>query len=205
MNENLIAYFCAYFIGSIPFGLVLAQIFAKTNITKSGSHSIGATNVLRVLKQTNPKIAKKVAILTIICDALKGLLPLVIAKYAFGLSPSVLWTMGVLAVIGHCFSIYLKFEGGKGIATGAAVLGFFLPLELLCALIAWFIAGKVLKISSLASLIALSVLVVFSFIIDFNMPYINTHAPILIIAFIVFYKHLPNIYRLIQGKEKKVI
>ncbi len=205
MNENLIAYLAAYLIGSIPFGLILGKIFGKVDISKSGSHSIGATNVLRVLKQTNPALAKKIAILTIVCDALKGLLPLVVAKYVFSLSPDTLWTMAVLAVLGHCFSIYLKFEGGKGVATGAGVLAFFVPIELCIALIIWFIAGKVLKISSLASLLALLGLVIASFIVHFDMPGINTHAPIFIIAFIVIYKHIPNITRLLSGDEKKVI
>lgn len=203
--ENLIAYAVAYLLGAIPFGLVLGNIFGKVDITKVGSHSIGATNVLRVLKETNPTLAKKIAILTVVCDAMKAIIPLTIAKFAFNLSDQTLWTMGVLAVAGHCFSVYLRFEGGKGIATGAGVLGFFLPLELIISLVAWFIAGKTLKISSVASLVALLTMIISSFVLHFDMPGIHTHAPIFIIAFIVVYKHLPNIIRLISGTEKKVV
>ena len=205
MNENLIAYLVAYLIGAIPFGLLFGLLFGGINIKKSGSKSIGATNVLRVIKQSNPALAKKLAILTVVFDALKGVIPILVGKFIFELDIATPWAMGVLAVVGHCFSPYLMFEGGKGIATGAGVLAYFLPLELMIAVVAWFITGKVLKISSLASLIALLAMVVSSFIFHYNVPEINTHAPILIIAFIVVYKHMPNIKRLLSGSEGKVI
>lgn len=205
MNENLIAYLVAYLIGAIPFGLLFGLLFGGINIKKSGSKSIGATNVLRVIKQSNPTLAKKLAILTVVFDALKGVIPILVGKFIFELDIATLWAMGVLAVVGHCFSPYLMFEGGKGIATGAGVLAYFLPLELIIAVVAWFITGKVLKISSLASLIALLAMVVSSFIFHYDVPEINTHAPILIIAFIVVYKHMPNIKRLLSGSEGKVI
>ncbi|MCV3443522.1 glycerol-3-phosphate 1-O-acyltransferase PlsY [Campylobacter sp. IFREMER_LSEM_CL1097] len=202
--ENLIIYLLAYLIGAIPFGLLLAQIFAKTNIKNMGSKSIGATNVLRVVKESDPKLAKILAIATAILDALKGIIPILVAKF-MGYDENILWTMAVLAVFGHCFSPYLKFEGGKGVATGAGVLTVFLPFEIISAVLAWFIIGKVFKISSLASLGALIVLIATSFIFHYNMPVINTHAPIFIIAFIVIYKHIPNILRLIGKQECKVI
>ncbi|WP_086301299.1 glycerol-3-phosphate 1-O-acyltransferase PlsY [Campylobacter devanensis] len=205
MNENLIAYLIAYLIGAVPFGLLFGLLFGGINIKKSGSKSIGATNVLRVIKQSNPALAKKLAILTVAFDALKGVIPILVGKFIFELDIATLWAMGVLAVVGHCFSPYLMFEGGKGIATGAGVLAYFLPFELIIAVIVWFIAGKVLKISSLASLIALLAMVVSSFIFHYDVPEINTHAPILIIAFIVVYKHIPNIKRLLSGSEGKVI
>lgn len=205
MNENLIAYLVAYLIGAVPFGLLFGLLFGGINIKKSGSKSIGATNVLRVIKQSNPALAKKLAILTVAFDALKGVIPILVGKFIFELDIATLWAMGVLAVVGHCFSPYLMFEGGKGIATGAGVLAYFLPFELIIAVIVWFIAGKVLKISSLASLIALLAMVVSSFIFHYDVPEINTHAPILIIAFIVVYKHIPNIKRLLSGSEGKVI
>ncbi|HEC1793777.1 TPA: glycerol-3-phosphate 1-O-acyltransferase PlsY [Campylobacter lari] len=202
--ENLIIYLLAYLIGGIPFGLLLAQIFAKTNIKNAGSKSIGATNVLRVVKESDPKLAKTLAIATIILDAFKGIIPILVAKI-LGYDENILWTMAVLAVFGHCFSPYLKFEGGKGVATGAGVLAVFLPFEIISAVLAWFIIGKVFKISSLASLGALTVLIITSFIFHYDMPVINTHAPIFIIAFIVIYKHIPNILRLIGKQECKVI
>ncbi|WP_257935875.1 acyl phosphate:glycerol-3-phosphate acyltransferase [Campylobacter lari] len=202
--ENLIIYLLVYLIGAIPFGLLLAQIFAKTNIKNAGSKSIGATNVLRVVKESDPKLAKTLAVTTIVLDALKGIIPILVAKF-LGYDENILWTMAVLAVFGHCFSPYLKFEGGKGVATGAGVLAVFLPFEIISAVLAWFIIGKIFKISSLASLGALVVLIITSFVFHYDMPVINTHAPIFIIAFIVIYKHIPNILRLIGKQECKVI
>ena len=204
MNENLICYLIAYLLGGVPFGLVFGKIFGKVDITKSGSGSIGATNVLRVLKKENPKLAKKIAVLTVAADALKGVAPILIAR-AYGIDESVLWMMATLSVVGHCFSPFLKFEGGKGIATGAGVIACFLPLEIAIALATWFIVGKTLKISSVASLAALGALIAASFILHPDMSGIHSHAPLLIIAFIVVYKHAPNIKRLIVGEEKKVI
>ena len=183
---------------------MLAKYFTGKDIRESGSGSIGATNVLRVLKETNPKLAKKLAILTVTLDALKGIVVLLVAKF-LGLSLETLWAIAIFAVVGHCYSPYLKLEGGKGVATGAGVLLVMLPLETLIAFIAWFVAGKMLKISSLSSLLALSALLISSYIIHPTLEGINSHAPLWIIAFIIVYKHLPNILRLFQGKETKVV
>ncbi|CAA6827324.1 MAG: Acyl-phosphate:glycerol-3-phosphate O-acyltransferase PlsY, partial [uncultured Sulfurovum sp.] len=118
---------------------------------------------------------------------------------------SVLWTIAVLSVLGHCFSPFLGFEGGKGVATGFGVLLVMQPLPALIAIIVWLIAGKVLKISSLSSLIGLIALLIASYIINPNIEGIATHTPIWIISFIIFYKHIPNIMRLINKEETKVI
>ena len=204
LSHNVWCYLAAYLIGAIPSGLLIGKYLAGVNIKESGSGSIGATNVLRVLKEQNPKKAKKLAILTIVCDVLKGVVPILIAKL-LGFDPNVLWAMAVFAVLGHCFSPYLGFEGGKGVATAAGVLAIFIPLELLIAVIAWFIGGKTIKISSVASFIAIIALVIAMYIIHPQMPHINTHAPVFVIIFIIIYKHIPNIVRLIKGEEKRVI
>lgn len=203
-NINVQFYILSYLVGGIPFGLLIAKLFTGKDIRESGSGSIGATNVLRVLKDTNPKLAKKLAITTVVLDALKGVVLLIIAKL-IGLPIETLWAIAIFAVIGHCYSPYLKFEGGKGVATGAGVLLVMLPLETLIAFATWFIVGKVLKISSLSSLLALCALILSSFIIHPDIEGIKTHAPIFIIAFVIVYKHIPNIVRLFQGKESKVI
>ena len=204
LSHNVWCYLAAYLIGAIPSGLLIGKYLAGVNIKESGSGSIGATNVLRVLKEQNPKKAKKLAILTIVCDVLKGVVPILIAKF-LGFDPNVLWAMAVFAVLGHCFSPYLGFEGGKGVATAAGVLAIFIPLELLIAVVAWFISGKTIKISSVASFIAIIALVIAMYIIHPQMPHINTHAPVFIIIYIIIYKHIPNIVRLIKGEEKRVI
>lgn len=203
-NINIQFYIISYLVGGIPFGLLLAKIFTGKDIRNDGSGSIGATNVLRVLKETNPAMAKKLAIATVILDAFKGVIVLVIAKL-MGLSAETLWAIAIFAVIGHCYSPYLQFEGGKGVATGAGVLFVMQPIEMGIALIAWFVTGKILKVSSLSSLVALATLIGSSFIIHPEIDVIKTHAPILIIAFIIIYKHIPNIIRLFQGQETKVV
>ncbi len=204
-NTNIQFYIIAYLVGGIPFGLLLAKQFTSIDVRESGSGSIGATNVLRVLKESNPVLAKKIAVATLLLDALKGIAVLVVAKFAFGVSEQTLWMVAILAVVGHCYSPYLKFEGGKGVATGMGVMLFMLPVETIIALIAWFIAGKTIKISSISSLIALATLIISSFIIHPEITEIKTHAPILIISFLIIYKHVPNIIRLFSGKESKVV
>ena len=202
-NINIQFYILAYLVGGIPFGLILAKYFAKVDITEDGSGSIGATNVLRVLKKQNPSLAKKIAIATLVCDILKGIVVLAVAKF-IGLGTETLWAIAILAVVGHCYSPYLKFEGGKGVATGMGVFLFMLPMETIAALIVWAIAVKTIKISSVSSLLSILVLVLFSFAIHPQINEIGTHAPILIIAFIIFYKHIPNIMRMFKGKEAQV-
>ena len=199
-NTNAQFFILAYLVGGIPFGLLIAKKFAGVDVKGSGSGSIGATNVLRVVKEKNPALAKKLGAATLALDALKGILVLTIAHFV-GLSEATLWGIAVLAVLGHCFSPYLNFEGGKGIATGMGVMSFMLPYETIIALVVWFISAKTIKISSLSSLIGLTALIISSFYIHPAMA----HAPVLFIGFILYYKHIPNIIRIFQGKEKRVI
>lgn len=203
-NINGIFYTLAYLVGGIPFGLLYGKYLGGVDIREVGSGSIGATNVLRALKQNNPKLAKRVAILTMLSDALKGAVIIGIAKFV-GLSYEAQWMLAFLAVVGHCFSPFLKFEGGKGVATTVGVVAVFLPFEAILGLVVWFLVGKFLKISSLASLLGLLVGIGSSFIIHPEIPHISTHVPLVLITFIVVYKHIPNIIRLIQRKERKVI
>lgn len=202
-NINVLVCIAAYLIGSIPFGVILSKYFYGINIQKEGSLSIGATNVLRVLKKYNPKKAKTLAIATIILDVLKAIIPILIAKFTLNISQNTIYTMGVLAVLGHCFSIYLKFEGGKGVATGAGVISIFAPYAAIISIFTWFIIGKVFKISSLASLSAAIVAVISIFVIYSDN--LALKAPTILIVLIIFYKHVPNIKRLILKQEKQVI
>ncbi len=201
---NLLLYIVAYFLSAIPFGFILAKVFANVDVRKEGSGNIGATNVLRVLKEKAPHLAKKLTIATFILDATKGAIVVLIAM-ALGAEPAVLWTIAVLSVLGHCFSPFLGFEGGKGVATGFGVLLVLLPTPSLIAILTWFIAGKFLKISSLSSLIGLLALILSAYSMYDYLPHIHSHAPMMIIAFIIFYKHIPNIMRLIKREEKQVV
>jgi len=199
-NPNALFFIAAYLVGGIPFGLILAKKFAGVDVKASGSKSIGATNVLRVVKETNPALAKKLGIATLALDALKGVFVLTIA-YFVGLSEATLWGIAVLAVLGHCFSPYLNFEGGKGVATGMGVMMFMLPLETIIALVVWAVMAKTVRISSVSSLTGVLSLLIASFIIHPQMA----HAPVVLIVFILFYKHIPNIIRVIKGEEKRVV
>lgn len=199
-NTNVQFFIAAYLAGGIPFGLILAKKFAGVNIKAAGSGSIGATNVLRVVKEKDPSLAKKLGIATLALDAIKGVLVLAAAYFA-GVSEATLWGISVLAVIGHCFSPYLNFEGGKGVATGMGVMMFMLPLETLISLGVWALGAKFIRISSLSSLTALAALIIATFILHPNIA----HAPVVIIGFILFYKHIPNIIRLAKGEEKRVV
>jgi len=199
-NINAQFYLAAYLIGGIPFGLLLAKFVAGVNIKESGSKSIGATNVLRVVKETNPALAKKLGAATLLLDALKGIAILVVAMLA-GMPESTLWGVAVLAVVGHCFSPYLWFEGGKGIATGLGVLLIMLPIETLIGFVVWGVLAKTLKISSVSSLAGVLTLLAASFVIHPELA----HAPIVLITIILFYKHIPNLVRLVKGEEKAVV
>ncbi|MCK4738028.1 MAG: glycerol-3-phosphate 1-O-acyltransferase PlsY [Sulfurimonas sp.] len=199
-NTNVQFFIAAYLIGGIPFGLLLAKKFAGVDVKAGGSGSIGATNVLRVVKESDPALAKKLGGATLALDAIKGVVVLT-AGYLVGVSEATMWAIAVLAVVGHCFSPYLNFEGGKGVATGMGVMMFMLPLETIIALVVWALGAKVIRISSLSSLTALTALMIASFIIHPEMA----HTPVILIGFILFYKHIPNIVRLVKGEEKRVV
>ena len=200
LNTNIDFFILAYLVGGIPFGLIIAKKFAGVDVKSSGSGSIGATNVLRVVKENNPTLAKKLGAITLALDAFKGVFILLIA-YFVGLSEATLWGIAVLAIVGHCYSPYLGFEGGKGIATGVGVMAFMLPAETAIALVVWAIGAKTIRISSVSSLSGVLALLVSSFYIHPNMA----HAPVVLIVFILFYKHIPNIVRLFSGQEKRVV
>jgi len=193
-------YTLAYLVASIPFGLIFAKVFGKVDVRKEGSGNIGATNVLRVLKQKDPSLAKKISILTLIFDVLKGVIPLLVAK-SLGASEATLWGMAVMSVLGHCFSLFLFFEGGKGVATGLGVMSVLIPKASVVALIVWFVSAKTIKISSLSSLLGIFALLISSFLLYPNIY----HAPIVIIVILIVYKHSQNIANLLTGKEKRVV
>ena len=201
--SNILWYLFAYLIGGIPFGYLIAKYFAGINIKEYGSGNIGATNVLRVLKEIDPSRAKKLAALTLFLDAFKGAFVILVAKMA-GVCDATLWTLAVLVVIGHCFTPFLGFKGGKGVATTAGALLILIPKAVLVGLVVWFIMAKTVKISSLSSLTGILFGIFSAYILYPNLS-IHSYAPLWIIAFIIIYKHKENIYRLITGQEKRVL
>lgn len=212
-NINIIFYILAYLVGGIPFGLVLAKIVGNVDVRKVGSGSIGATNVYRALKDMDPKKAKIVSFITLILDAFKGLIVVLLAKI-FGLSYETQWMIAILCVIAHCYSPYLNFRGGKGVSTAIGSVILLMPIEGILGLIVWGVVGKVFKVSSLSSLLGVLSGIGFTFVIPYVLPLphsisivdeIGTHTPAVVIAIIILYTHIPNIVRLIKGQEKKVL
>ena len=202
LNTNIQLYILAYLVGSIPFGLILAKKFAGVDVKSAGSKSIGATNVLRVVKQTNPSLAKKLGIATVLLDALKGAIVVIVALN-MNQSLETLWAIAVFSVLGHCYSVYLNFEGGKGVATGLGVFLVLIPIPTLIGAAVWGFCAKALKISSISSLLGLIAVVISTIFLN-NGVGVSSNAPVYIITFIIFYKHIPNIVRLFQGQEGKV-
>ena len=199
-NENIELFILAYIIGGIPFGLILAKIFGNVDIRKEGSGNIGATNVLRVLKKYDPALAKKVGIATLVFDIFKGIAVLLVAMM-LDASEATLWGVALLSVMGHCFSLFLWFEGGKGVATGFGVLAVMIPLAAVVGVVIWGIAAKTIKISSLSSLLGVIATLIASFVLY---PDIS-HAPVVLIIFFIVYKHSDNIIKLIKGEEKRIV
>ncbi len=212
-NINVIFYIIAFLFGGIPFGWLLVKLIYKQDIRQIGSGSIGATNVYRAVKEIDERKAKMFSILTIILDATKGLIVVAFAKM-LGLGFSAQWLIALLAILGHCYSPYLGFKGGKGVATAIGSVLLLIPVEGICGLIVWGIVGKVFKISSISSLVGVLSGIILTFVIPYVVPLpdsisiiaqIDTHTPVVLIGLFILYTHIPNIKRLFSGKESKVL
>ena len=182
----------AYLLGSIPTGVILAKAFGNVDPRTMGSKNIGATNVFRTA-------GKKLGIFTLLGDILKGLIPVVIAR---GTLDSYFWigAVALAAFLGHLYPIFLKFKGGKGIATG---LGAFLALSPLSAILSLLIFGAVVykwRFISLGSLTATASFPVLLALLNPHRIYIPFA---IIIGTLIFYRHRENIQRLTTGKEAR--
>ena len=180
----------AYLLGSIPFGLLLTRLSGLGDIRSIGSGSIGATNVLRTGN-------KPLAALTVILDGGKGAVAVLIAAH---LGPDMIAFAATGVVLGHLFPIWLKFRGGKGVATTLGVLlAFAWPVGLLACL-TWLVAATLFRISSLSGLLALAASPVFAWwLAD---PQRTEIAAAL--ALVVWIRHWSNIRRLLKGEEPRI-
>lgn len=182
----------AYLLGSIPFGIVMARLFGLGDLRKIGSGNIGATNVLR----TGNKLA---AFLTLILDAGKGAIAVLLAAALIG-GNDVMQVAGLFAFLGHLFPIYLKFRGGKGVAT---FLGTMLALSfpvMLAASATWLVVAFVLRYSSVAALLSVVLSAVWAVLLH------RSDLLVLIFLFtvLIYIRHIPNILRLKAGTETKI-
>jgi len=191
----------SYLIGSIPFGVLVGQ-FAGIDVRQHGSGNIGATNVLRIL-------GKKYGIAVFLADALKGLVAVRLAVWFAGGDPFYRNSLGILAavfvVIGHSFPIWLRFRGGKGVATsGGACLG-LLPAPTLIAGIVWIMVFFAFRYVSVASIAAIAVLPVVVWVVSDrgNSPDYLMFGFSVFIAILVIWRHRANIVRLTRGTEPR--
>ena len=182
----------SYLICGMPFGYIIYKIVKHDDIRKYGSGNIGATNVGRLL-------GKKYAITTFLLDGFKGFFCLLFAKIFFNLpnNDMYLYLLLIVCVMGHIFSPYLKFKGGKAVAITVVSL-FVLNMQLaLCMSLSWLLCFKTTKISALSALSAIFCTNIFSFfVLDLNNALIIT-----LLTTIIFYTHKSNIIRLIKGEE----
>lgn len=181
-----------YVFGSIPFGLILTKLAGLGDVREIGSGNIGATNVLRTGK-------KPLAALTLLADILKGLLPTLLVTLYFELIPYGL-IAGFMALIGHMFPVWLKFKGGKGVATYIGVaFGFFWPSGL-CFILSWLVVAFLFRYSSLSALIACLVTPFVTFFLTEEI----IATTLFVMSILVLIRHRSNIERLIAGEEDKI-
>jgi len=182
----------AYLLGSIPFGLIVVRIVKKMDIREYGSGNIGVTNVTRLM-------GKKWGGLVLLLDGLKGAIPVLLAKFLFPFSDLVPVMVAIVAVLGHVFPIYLKFKGGKGVATTIAVLFALNWILGLCLILTWYAVFLISRISAISSLVAMMVTTLLStFIASFEVMIMCT-----ILTIIIVVRHRSNIKLLLAGKERK--
>jgi len=187
----LLTAIAAYLLGSVPFGLVMARAFGLGDIRQIGSGNIGATNVLRTGN-------KPAALLTLIGDAGKGAAAVLLARWLVGESAAGI--AGLFAVLGHLYPVFLRFKGGKGVAT---FLGTLLALSFpvgLAACATWLVVAVVARISSLSALVAALLAPVYT------AYFYHWHGAVLvaILSLLILFKHAPNIKRLRDGTEPRI-
>ena len=197
MENNLIilAVIC-YFIGSIPFAYILTKLFGFGDVRNIGSGNVGATNVLRTGK-------KNLAFLVLFFDILKGFVPLIVLKnYLFtNSSELIVCAIASLTILGHIFPIWLKFKGGKGVAT---YIGYIFAINYIFGLIfifAWLFIALIKKYSSLASIVSLIILPLSMYAMQFNK---DVKLLLFFISIIILIKHYSNILRLFNKTESKI-
>ena len=178
----------SYFLGSIPFGLILTKLFLKKDIREIGSGNIGATNVLRSGN-------KLIGYLTLVLDIFKAIIPVIYIKFNY---PELIYISSLSVFLGHVFPLWLKFKGGKGVATYVGILFSINLIYGFIFCISWLLTFFLSKYSSLSSLIA-------SFIVPLYLFFVNGEQIIfyIILFVLIFYTHRENIKRLKNKEESK--
>jgi glycerol-3-phosphate acyltransferase PlsY len=185
-------FLCGYLLGSIPFGLFFARLAGAGDVRTIGSGNIGATNVLRTGKRW-------AAFATFLADAAKGAVAVIVAGHYFGIQIFPV-AAGLGAIIGHCYPVWLKFRGGKGVSTFIGItFGLAWPVALLvCA--SWLTVARIFRFSSLAALISAAAAPLYFLLIGTTL----FAAFALVLAVLIFFTHRANIVRLFKGTEPRI-
>lgn len=194
---SLLAVVAAYLIGSLSFAVIVSHVFGLADPRSYGSRNPGATNVLRSGN-------KKAAILTLVFDALKGVVPVLLVQFhgpRFGLGEGTVALVGLAAFIGHLWPVFFKFQGGKGVATAAGVLLAFNPWLGLATLVTWVIIAFFFRYSSLASIVAAAFAPFYQLLIWNAGP---LAAAIVVMSLLLIWRHAANIQKLMAGTESKL-
>lgn len=190
----LFAAVIGFVLGSIPSGLWIVKLFCGIDIRDYGSKNIGTTNVFRT-------VGAPLAALVLICDALKGILAVILAKNIISPELSVAVFAALCAILGHNYSLFLGFKGGKGVATGLGLILYFMPDVTVVAFLTWLVIVLVTRYVSLGSIVA-------AFITPLGAVYRGYPTPVLIFTFLIaafiILRHKDNIKRLLSGTESKI-
>ena len=187
--EIFIIALLSYLLGSIPFGFLLTKLFLNQDIRNIGSGNIGATNVLR----TGNKL---IGFSTLFLDILKAVIPIIFIKYNF---PDFIFISSLSVFLGHVFPVWLKFKGGKGVATYVGILFCINYILGFVFIISWFIIFLLSKYSSLSSLLASFIIPIYHFYLIDD----KNHFFFIILFILIFYTHRENIKRLKNNTESK--
>ncbi|MEG0069640.1 MAG: glycerol-3-phosphate 1-O-acyltransferase PlsY [Cetobacterium sp.] len=187
----------AYLFGSLPCGVWLGKGTKNIDIREHGSKNSGATNAYRIL-------GPKYGIMVLVMDALKGYIPLYLAN-EFGLGGVEIILLGLVAILGHTFSFFLQFKGGKGVATSLGVFLFLMPKVIGVLVLVFILVVGITRYISLGSVICSALLPILAFFMPVRDS--ATRTPLVMISLVVgifvIYKHKANIVRLMEGKENK--
>ncbi len=182
-----------YGIGSLCSAVIVAQLFHLPDPRLQGSRNPGTTNILRIA-------GKKYAVIVLLADLLKGLLPVLLLKYSH-FAPNYLGYIGLIAVLGHIYPVFFNFKGGKGVATGLGVLFGLNGWLGLAVVVTWILVAWATRYSSLAGMLALGLAPVYLW---FLLPSIYLLIPVVLMVILVLSQHLDNMSRLWHGKESKI-
>jgi glycerol-3-phosphate acyltransferase PlsY len=193
MTTDLLVIFAAYLLGSISSAIIVCRLLKLPDPRGQGSGNPGATNVMRIG-------GKKAAAITLVGDMLKGLIPVLVAKF-LGASIAVQALVAVAAFLGHLYPVFFGFRGGKGVATALGVLlGLHWPVGLL-TIATWLVIAKVFKVSSLAALLSILVTPLY---IGWLIPERSLIIAMLFMGTLLFWRHRSNIRNLLDGSEGKI-